>query len=244
MTRDLACFSCRGDGTGTWCQFCAAPDLDTFGLPHVEGKEGTWIQTWSGNMLWPLSPTADAIEIMDLAVGQSRENRYGKQTIRPYKVAEHAVIVSRLAERFAIAQRLPADLVRMIAREGLMHDCDEGILPDMPRPLKHEPAMNMAQFREAGKRITACVYGKLGIVSTEATHAIIDAIDKRLVLDEVQQVMRKPELYLQRHGHLKPCGVKLECLGEEASLDLFMQRFDDLFPDYGEIDLGTATFLP
>ncbi len=251
--RNSPCFSCNGEGKA-WCQYCLAPDDveaivravdgDAFGLPYTDGKEGTWIQTWSGNKLWPLSPEPDHIEVMDIAIGESRENRYGKQTIHSYKVAEHSVIVSHLAERFARALKLPADQVLMIAREGLMHDADEGILPDMPRPLKHEPAMQMQQFRLAGKRLTACVYQKLGIVSTEGSHGIIDTIDKRLVVDEVAQVMRKPELYLARNGHLKPCGVTLQCLDEHEALDLFMERFDQLFPEYREIDLGAATFLP
>lgn len=239
------CWSCRGEGTDSWCNYCGTiAEPDAFGLPHETDREGTWIQTWSGNKLWPLSPEPEHIMMMDIAVGESRENRYSKQTVRSYKVAEHSVIVSRLVGRFARAARLPDHVTHGLEREGLMHDCDEGILPDMARPLKHEPVMTMGPFRLAGKRIQQAVYAKMSIVSTDYTHGIIDAIDKRLVLDEVTQVMRRPELYLDRHGHLKSCGVTLECLSEDDSLIAFVERFEQLFPEYEELDLGAGSFLP
>jgi hypothetical protein len=242
---DKPCPYCRGNGTNTWCQYCGDNEpVDVFGQPYTDGREGTWIQTWSGRTMWPLSPRAEDFEIMDIAIGLARENRYGKQTIKPYKVAEHSVVVSVLVGKFARGNGMSEECAVLLEREGLLHDCDEGILPDMPRPLKHEPAMRMDQFRLAGKRIRECAFGKFGITSTKESHEIIDAIDKRLVLDEVRQVMRNPELYIARHGHLKPCGVKLDCLGEDAALDLFLRRFEELFPEHCEIDLGTTTFLP
>lgn len=246
MTKsNLPCFSCGGGQA--WCHYCAeaeAPSSDVFGLPYTADREGTWIQTWSGKMLWPLSPRPSDIEYMDIIVGVSREFRYGKQTIRDYTVAEHSVIVSILAGRFARASGMSPEIVRSLEREGLMHDCDEGILPDMPRPIKHEPAMQMDRFRLAGKRIQACCFQKFGITSTPESHEIIDTIDKRLVLDEVRQVMRTPDLYIARHGHLKPCGVTLECLGTDDARDLFLSRFEELFPEQLEIDAYVSTFLP
>lgn len=218
-----ACFSCGG--SASWCSYCnpSAEDAD------VNDKEGTWIQTWSGKQLWPLSPDPDTIDIMDIAVGLSREHRY-KQAIRSYMVAEHSVIVSRLVERFARSQEWTHG--RDLARHALLYRCPQGLLNG------DEDGVIPA----AVTRVRACVFTKFGLTLSPG-HEVIDAIDKRLCLDEVRQVMRRPELYAERHAGLKPCGVTLECLGEEQALALFLDRFHELFPEH-EIDLGDATFLP
>lgn len=235
------CRKCNGTGTGTWCLFCnatpltdallAPAELDCFGQPIPPGKRGTWVQMYSGRQLWPLSPSPDDIAIEDIAVGLSRECRYGKQTLRFYSVAEHSVIVSILVEELAHAMNLSELVTLALAREGLLHDCDEGVLPDMPRPLKHEPAMNLATFRECGRLYQVAAFKRFGIQSTAESHGMIDSIDKRLVLDEVRQFMRKPELYLERHAKLKPTGVMIEGLDPDAALTLFLSRFADLFPE-------------
>ncbi len=219
------CWSCKGQGTGSWCIHCeleATEELDCFGAPIEAGRRGTWVQTYSGRKFWPLSPRPEDIAIEDIAIGLSRENRYGKQTIGSYKVAEHSVIVSVLIEEMA---------GRGMAREALLHDCDEGYLPDMPRPLKYEKAMNLDQFRECGKLVQAAVFERFHVVQTEESHLLIDTIDKRLVLDEVRQFMRRPELYLERHAKLIPIGITIPGLGEDAALELFLSRFADLFPE-------------
>lgn len=217
------CWSCRGEGTGTWCHLCAnaAPRIDCFGVPIPEGKRGTWVQTYTGRKLWPLSPTAADIAIEDIAIGLARENRYGKQTMRPYKVAEHSVIVSLLVEEIAPE----------FAREALLHDCDEGPYPDWPRPLKHDPEMRLDQLREIGRLYQVAAFERFHIESTEQSHSVIDTIDKRLVVDEINQLMRNPEMYLERHGKVPPCGVTIQGLGEDQALELFLSRFAELFPE-------------
>lgn len=237
------CRKCRGLGTGSWCQFCngmrgtgttqatTEPMMDCFGLPIVAGKRGTWVQMYSGRQVWPLSPEPEDIAIEDIAIGLSRECRYGKQCLRFYSVAEHSVIVSLLVGELARAMNLPPLTVLALEREGLLHDCDEGVLPDMPRPLKHEPSMNLETFRLCGKLYQAAAFKRFGINSTPESHTMIDTIDKRLVLDEVQQLMRKPELYADRHAKLKPTGVNIAALSHDEALELFLSRFADLFPE-------------
>ncbi len=216
------CWSCRGDGSGSWCQICApVVSKDCFGIPTAEGKRGTWIQTYTGRKIWLLSPEPEDITIEDIAIGLSRENRYGKQTLRPYKVAEHSVIVSLLVEEIAPEY----------AREALLHDCDEGLLPDMPRPLKYEPAMTLEPFRECGKLVQTATFKRFHINATPESHAVIDAIDKRLVADEIRQFMRNPGMYLERYAEVEPIGITIAGLGEDAALTLFLSRFADLFPE-------------
>lgn len=221
----MSCFSCDDTGTGTWCQYCtmaATAAIDCFGVPIESGRRGTWIQTVTGRKFWPLSPRPADIDIEDIATGLSRECRYGKQTQRFYSVAEHSLIVSTL-----VAQIEPR-----FELEALLHDCDEAYLPDMPRPLKHEPGMQLEVFRSCGALIQSAAFARFGVVSTSESHGVIDAVDKRLVRDEIDQLMRNPDLYLARHGHLKPTGYRIAALEPTEARDAFLQRFSELTKEH------------
>lgn len=221
----LNCFSCRGEGQGTWCAICT-PDvkLDAFGYADPEGR-GAWMMTYSGVKFYPLAPRHEDIKIEDIAVGLSRVNRYGGQTVKPYSVAEHSIIVSELATRFAISNRWSAADVRNISLLGLLHDADEAYIGDMPRPLKHEPSMCMDKYREVGKRLTKVILEAFGVEPTEVATNVIEAIDKRLVLDEVSQVMRLPEEFMARHSDLKPTRARLRCLPPSRARSAFLAEF-------------------
>lgn len=223
------CYSCKDAGRGSWCQVCK-PRRDWFGEEIPDGRTGTWVQTYTGRDFWPLAVKPDDIHIMDIAVGESRECRYGKQTLRFYSVAEHSVIVSRLVGVAARAAGLDEATAIALEREGLLHDSDEGYLPDMPRPMKYDPAFNFAPFVAAGRAIQAAVFERFGVSSTPASHAAIDAIDKRLVVDETRQFMRHPERYLKRHPDLKPTGVMIDGLDPDDALITFLARFSELWP--------------
>lgn len=214
------CWSCHDQGTGTWCSVCQ-PKLDIFGCEIPTGRRGTWMQTYSGGKYWPLSPRAEDVMIADIAIGLARECRYGKQSTRFYSVAEHSVIVSLLVEEIEPA----------FAREALLHDCDEGMLPDMPRPVKHDPEMNLEGFRACGKLFQCAAFERFHIRATEESHGVIDTIDKRLVVDEVRAVMRDPAMYLERHQKVQPIGCMIGCLSTDDALTLFLSRFAELFPE-------------
>lgn len=222
---EATCFSCSGKGHGTWCAYCqpTPPALDAYGLPIPDGRIGGWIQTYTGGQMWPLSPRAEDITIEDIAIGLSREFRYGKQTLRPYTVAEHSVIVSLIVEQM---------YGRELAPEALLHDCDEGYLPDMPRPLKYEPSMSMDAFRSCGENIRAAAYARFGVNATEESHAAINIVDKRLVVDEIAQLVRRPELHAERLGGKVGFGVIIDGLSSDDALTLFLSRFADLFPEH------------
>ncbi len=230
------CWSCHDTGRDSWCQLCKTstevedkPKVDVFGVPFVEGRVGTWLQTYSGRQCWPRSPRPEDIAIEDIAVGLARECRYGKQTLRWYSVAEHSVIVSILAQE--VGNQISQEYGLAVAKEGLFHDCDESPLHDMPRPLKYDPEMGLDSYRTCAANYRSVVFRRFGIRSTKETHELIDTIDKRLVVDEINQLMRYPHMYLERHGTLKPTGVKIPALEHGAATELFLSRFAELFPE-------------
>jgi hypothetical protein len=139
------------------------------------------------------------------------------------------VIVSILAEEVALATR--PELALAVAREGLFHDCDEAPLHDMPRPIKHDPGMRLESYRAIGAQYRAVVFERFGIKPTAETHDMIDTIDKRLVVDEINQFMRCPSMYLERHADVQPIGCKIPGLGPDEAVELFLSRFATLFPE-------------
>ncbi len=81
------------------------------------------IRTFTGRMLDLERPTAEAIDIRDIAHALSQLNRFTGHTVRPYTVAEHSVI--------------GAGLIReAIGLEFLLHDATEAYLGDVSSPLK------------------------------------------------------------------------------------------------------------
>ena len=92
-------------------------------------RKGDWVQMFSGGQFWPLDPRAVEIKLIDVAVGLSRECRFGNQCRRWYSVAEHSIHMTLHAMREGADART--------ARCALFHDSSEGVtLKDMVRPLK------------------------------------------------------------------------------------------------------------
>lgn len=83
----------------------------------------TRIATLSGRVIDFVSPDPDQIILDDIASGLARHARYTGQTVRPYTVAMHSLLVAALVEP---AHRLHA----------LLHDAPEAYTGDAPSPFK------------------------------------------------------------------------------------------------------------
>ncbi len=86
-------------------------------------RKGRWMPMYSGNRIWPQDPRPNEIQIEDIAHNLSNINRFNGQTKRPYSVAQHSVLVSRL---------LPQELKLF----GLLHDAGETYVGDCVSPIK------------------------------------------------------------------------------------------------------------
>lgn len=85
--------------------------------------EITWTRTHGGNAVSLLKPSADDIDIRDLAHALANLCRFAGHTREFFSVAQHSVIVSRLC---------PPEL-RLAA---LLHDAGEAFIGDIPSPVK------------------------------------------------------------------------------------------------------------
>lgn len=84
----------------------------------------TIMATYSGGPFNVLEPRASDIRLLDIAESLSKINRYSGHTVRPYSVAQHSVIVSKLLEGSGYEM------------EGLLHDAAEAYTGDITSPVK------------------------------------------------------------------------------------------------------------
>ena len=84
------------------------------------------ILTWTGKLIEVPKPCSALITIEDVAQGTARQYRFNGLTVKPYTVAQHSVIVSRLC------------VTPLAQLYGLLHDASEAYLHDIPTPIKSE----------------------------------------------------------------------------------------------------------
>lgn len=109
------------------------------------------IELFSGTFLDLADPRPESISALDVAVGLSRENRYAGQSLEPYSVAEHALLVADRVASLGMSARLEA--------AALHHDDAEAFVKDVPAPLK-----SMLQgYDEVESRVRAAVLQALGV---------------------------------------------------------------------------------
>lgn len=202
------------------------PETDTD--DHGVKRKGAWIQCWSGVKFFSLDPRIDEIHYDDICVGIAREGRYRNQTIVPYFVAEHSVIVSIYCEKLAKERSLDWLLC---ARQGLLHDASEAYLGDVSRPVKRQPMM--VGYRQAEEWLQDMIYARFGVYPTEQSTALLHEVDTRICRDEIDKLMPDPKMWplAGRYAHIEPLGATVACLTWQQAAAAFSQRFAELFED-------------
>ena len=87
-----------------------------------------WIETHGGIKFYFLNPTADMVDIQDIAHSLSLQCRFSGHTKLFYSVAEHCLRVARYLFNTYGEHKL--------AMQGLLHDASEAYLLDVPSPVK------------------------------------------------------------------------------------------------------------
>ncbi len=91
--------------------------------PYAESTAPTWLPTTTGKRFEILAPTADMIDISDIATSLAKIPRWIGKTHLPYSVAQHSVWVSYRVTQLA-------------APFALLHDAHEAYVNDISSPLK------------------------------------------------------------------------------------------------------------
>lgn len=168
---------------------------------------GDWIQTASGRQFWPIDPRANEVFIDDIAHALSMLCRFGGHALRFYSVAEHCVLLSRVAE--------PQDKLW-----ALLHDASEAYLVDVPRPIKPY----LYGYEAAESRIMRAVMERFNLHLDMPQR--VKEIDHAILMDERLQVMATPPVPWSTDG--APLGVKLQFWSPEIARFEFLSTFYQL----------------
>lgn len=173
---------------------------------------GGWIQTVTGRAVWPLRPLVDQIDLYDIAHALGMKCRYTGHTRQFYSVAQHSVLASQIVP--------PAD-----ARWALLHDATEAYLPDVARPVKER----LHGFRDVEDGLMAVIAAKFGLEGEMP--GSIKTADLVLLATERRDLMGTPPYRWNSTENVTPLPERIVPLEPSRALELFVDRFLELFPE-------------
>lgn len=106
----------------------------------------TMMQTYTGLAIDLANFRDDDVRLPDISHALAIVNRFTGHTHRPYSVAQHSVMVSRIVEQ-------------RHAMWGLLHDASEAYIGDVATPLK----MMLPNYRELEETIQRAIARKFGL---------------------------------------------------------------------------------
>jgi hypothetical protein len=171
-------------------------------------SKGTF-RTYSGLLVSVLDPNPEDVRFEDLARALSRIQRFGGHAHKPYSVAEHSVLVSRLC--------LPRH-----ALLGLLHDASEAWCGDIVTPLK----AGLANYKAIERRWMRAVGIACGIGD-----ALVDLPSDVHAADSIALQTERRDVFLDGRvdpdGHA-PSKLRVVGLNAPAAYRLFVRRFREL----------------
>lgn len=132
----------------------------------------TWILTSTGRRVDFADPQPDAIDIIDIANGLSKQCRFSGQCRAHYSVAQHCVLVSAIVPRQA-------------AMAALLHDAAEAYMHDMPSPLKQM----LPEFQTIERRLQDAIHVHFGVQISDDDRQAIAHADLVMLATERRELM-------------------------------------------------------
>lgn len=175
---------------------------------------GDWMQTYTGEAVYPLSLRPQDVDIRDIAHSLSMQCRYAGHSQRFYSVAEHSVHVARFCRQYGPEAAL----------EGLLHDATEAYIVDVPRPIKPF----LTGYKEAERRVSHAIAERFDLYM--AGHpSIVHEADNRILHDERAALMAPCSRDWSLTG--QPLGVTIECWSPDRAEREFLALFSELYGD-------------
>lgn len=191
-------------------------------------RKGDWIQTATGRRFWPLDPRPEDVSIRDIAHALSLICRFVGHALEFYSVAQHSVLVSRLA------------MTREEALWFLLHDAAEAYIGDISRPLKRSlwadlGPEQMTSIRNVELKLLRCVGEALDLPTlpkkdtTEADDMTVrlHEADCVLLATECRDLMVRGPSWRSLEG-IEPLPDKIEPLPPKEAKSLFLARYEEL----------------
>lgn len=159
-----------------------------------------------------MDPHVDDVDIEDVAHALSMQCRYAGHCLDFYSVAEHSVLLSRYARLVLHDRRLALWL--------LLHDASEAYLQDVVRPVKQ----HLDGYKVTEVVVQDVVYRRYGLAYSDQS-VQVDVLDRRILLDEREQVMRPTRDVWDCVEGLEPLGVEIQCWTPRQARSRFMSNF-------------------
>lgn len=167
----------------------------------------TSISLLNGGYFNYAAPEESKYDITDIARGLSHTARFSGQTVRPYYVAQHCYLVSKMVEpEHALA--------------ALLHDGAESFMADVPSPLKRM----LPGYIELEHRAEADMCKRFGVQFP--FHPSIKEADIRVFLAERRDM--QPCVKEKCYEGYEPYEKNIIAWDSHMSYIYFMRRFDEL----------------
>jgi hypothetical protein len=162
---------------------------------------------WADGRL--LATKEELPSLYDIATGLSRMPRFCGQTDRFYSVAEHSMWVATVAEQISVD--LPNRDANTIIKSGLLHDCAEAIMADVPKPLKDVLEQvnhnSCAHYKTIEDRILRSFLGAYVGPGHLGCASIIKTADRMAYLTEVRDLRGGPDYPFLPRFKIDPIGT-------------------------------------
>jgi 5'-deoxynucleotidase YfbR-like HD superfamily hydrolase len=202
-----------------------------FGLhnPMPSPKDPTpraWQRMLSGRRLDLLDPSPLDVEIEDIAHGLARVARWNGQTkgAHAYSVAQHCVLVERLAHELKPGLTKPARLM------ALLHDAPEYVIGDLISPFKSAVGLDYKDFEN---RLLAAIHMRFGLPPKPPADlaVILKKADIISAFHEATQLAGFTPEEAKRYFGVPPRGTRFPRLIPLSTADAqaqFLERFKRL----------------
>lgn len=137
--------------------------------------EDAFIETTTGQTVFPFDPDPETIQIEDIVTSLNRTSRY---------LGHGRISFTVLAHSYWVAKLVP-DEFKLTA---LMHDATEAYLGDVPSPLKATPIFG--QYRAAEENLWGVIARKFGC--HEEIPEVVHKADKAMLYHEALAFMPRP----------------------------------------------------
>lgn len=149
-----------------------------------------YIQTQTGETFDPVSGEISEIRIEDIALGLSHMCRYAGQCKDFYSVAEHSVLVYRIAKTL-----WPKDLEVQWA--ALLHDATEAYVCDLPTQIKRL----VPDYRKIEDSLALKIYRRFAISTSPELHRRVKIADLIALSTEARRLFDNADTWGTLNAH-------------------------------------------
>jgi uncharacterized protein len=145
---------------------------------EIDARRGDWMQTFTGGQFWPYDPRPEDVRIADIAHALALENRFAGHTAEPYSVAQHSVLVAKIAATYLYEPNPNLVLA------ALLHDAAEAYVKDIPRPLKR----GLLGYHDIESAVADAIEKAFRLAPDDGDRKLITLCDERALATERRDV--------------------------------------------------------